>query len=113
MIKNHQSRLKGMDAEERACQFLIRHGFEIVDRNFHSRFGEIDIIALKDSVLHFIEVKSGVSFEPIYAITPKKVEKIYKTLQFYIFQNKLDYPYCISAVIVRGEEIEIYENLGF
>ncbi len=112
-LKNHFARARGMDAEDRACRFLLELGFEIIERNFHSRFGEIDIIAIKDQVLHFVEVKSGASFEPLYAITPKKMDRILKTLQFYIFKHQLDYEYCISAVIIRQEEIELFENIGF
>jgi putative endonuclease len=52
------SRAKGDIAEELACGFLLERGFFIVERNFYSRFGEIDIIASKDDTLHFIEVKS-------------------------------------------------------
>ncbi len=66
------SRHKGAQAEDFACVFLRECGFEILERNFFARYGEIDIIALKDNVVHFIEVKSGESFEPIYNITPSK-----------------------------------------
>ena len=57
------SRAKGNIAEEKACEFLYDNGFSILDRNFYSSFGEIDIIATKDDVLHFIEVKSGDDYE--------------------------------------------------
>ena len=53
------SRNKGYAAEQKACEFLREHDFEIIDRNVYSRYGEIDIIALKEDVLHFVEVKSG------------------------------------------------------
>ncbi len=56
------SRAKGNLAEDKACKFLDENGFMIVERNFYSRFGEIDIIASKDEVLHFVEVKSGLDF---------------------------------------------------
>ncbi|HEC1788756.1 TPA: YraN family protein, partial [Campylobacter lari] len=50
--------LFGKKGEELACEFLKTQGFEILKRNFYSKFGEIDIIAKKDKILHFIEVKS-------------------------------------------------------
>lgn len=53
------SKEKGKVYEERGCEYLRENGFEIIERNFFSRFGEIDIIALKDNVLHFIEVKGS------------------------------------------------------
>ncbi len=45
--------LDGILGEDKACKFLKKQGFEILKRNFHSKFGEIDIIAKKDEILHF------------------------------------------------------------
>ena len=51
--------LFGKSSEERACEFLRKFGFVILERNFHSKFGEIDIIALSsEKILHLIEVKA-------------------------------------------------------
>ena len=63
------SRALGDIAEEKACFYLRDLGFQIIERNYTLRGGEIDIIAIKDEVLHFIEVKSGSSYDPIYNIT--------------------------------------------
>ncbi len=106
------SRKKGNLAENRAVEFLQNDSFRIVERNFYSRFGEIDIIALKDEILHFIEVKSGKG-EPIYKITPSKIAKIKKTIQFFFNKTKLDFDYCIDALIVKEDNIELFENIGF
>ena len=51
------SYLSGILGEDKACEFLKKQKFEILKRNFRSKFGEIDIIAKKDGILHFIEVK--------------------------------------------------------
>ena len=45
----NMSREKGNLAEDKACKFLSENHFHIVERNYYSRFGEIDIIAIKDS----------------------------------------------------------------
>jgi len=105
------SRAKGNLAETRAAAFLESRGFEILERNFYSRFGEIDIIARKEDTLHFIEVKSGL-YDPIYQITPKKLSKIQKTAQIYMSKKHLLCDYCFDAVIVT-EEIELIENITF
>ncbi|WP_420806126.1 YraN family protein [Helicobacter pametensis] len=97
--------------EEQACAFLIDRGFEIIERNFHSRFGEIDIIAMRDGVLHIVEVKGGRGFDPIYAITPKKIQKIIQTLQYYLMINRLEIPYCIDGISICDDEIEWIENM--
>ena len=46
--------LSGLLGEDKAQSYLKKQGFEIIERNFHSKFGEIDIIAKKDEILHFI-----------------------------------------------------------
>ena len=105
------SRAVGDIAEERAAKYLIKNGYEILERNFYSKFGEIDIIAKKGKVLHFIEVKSGKNFEPIYAITPKKVEKIIKTINYYLLKKRLNCNYCIDAIIIKNQSVEMVENI--
>lgn len=130
-----KSTQKGKIGEDRACAWLESNGFVILERNFHSRFGEIDIIALeasntsegnereacedlkrkevlgreedlwckldskeskKDfvlnataskSTLHFIEVKSYTKAEPAYAITQKKLSKIYQSIEAYFLDT--------------------------
>ncbi len=103
------SRTKGNVAEARAVAFLEDLGFTILDRNVHSRFGEIDIIAQKDQVVHFIEVKSGEG-EPVYRITPAKLSKIVKTATIYMQKKRIDADFCLSAVIVT-DDIDLLENI--
>ena len=105
------SKNKGNIAEQRAQKFLINNGYRIVDTNFYCRGGEIDIIAYKDNVLHFIEVKSGNNFEPIYNITPKKLNRIIKCAYFYIKKNKINLAFCIDAIIIKNSSIEMIKNL--
>lgn len=194
-----KSTLKGKIGEDRACAWLESNGFVILERNFHSRFGEIDIIALeasntnkgnehedcedlkrkevleckgilgreedfgckldskeskKDfllnptaskSTLHFIEVKSYTKTEPAYAITQKKLSKIYQSIEVYFldiskkiqtrtkeakstakittksstkFCRELEnidldsLPYCVSAVLIKGDKISFLSNVS-
>lgn len=51
-------KLTGNSGEERACVFLVKKGYAIIDRNWRTRYGEIDIIAYKDDVIVFFEVKT-------------------------------------------------------
>lgn len=106
------SRAKGNLAEEKACEFLYDNGFEVVQRNFYSRFGEIDIIALKDEVLHFIEVKSALDYESaIQNITPKKLFRLIRTGDSYLKKNALNVDYTYDAVIVTPKKIWHVENI--
>ena len=106
------SRAKGNEAEELAKNYLYDHGFSIVEKNFYSRFGEIDIIALKDEVLHFVEVKSGKDYEKaVQNITPTKLSRLIKTGDVYIKKNSIEIDYVYDAIIVVDQEISYLENL--
>jgi putative endonuclease len=106
------SRAKGNIAEEKACTYLVEMGFEIIERNFYARFGEIDIIASKDEVLHFVEVKSGEDYElAIQNITPIKLSRLIKTANVYMKKNALDSAFTFDAVIVTPQEIDMVENI--
>ncbi|MDO9266465.1 MAG: YraN family protein [Sulfurimonas sp.] len=106
------SRAKGNIAEERASEFLLDMGFLIIERNFYSRFGEIDIIAIKDEVLHLIEVKSGDDYESaVQNITKKKLSKIIKTGYVYMKKSKLDILFVYDAIIVTPNKISYIENI--
>ncbi len=106
------SRAKGNLAEDKACRFLDENGFMIVERNFYSRFGEIDIIAIKDEVLHFVEVKSGLDFvSAIQNITPRKLSRLIKTGDVYIKKNRLDVDFVYDAIVVTPKDVEFVENI--
>ena len=103
----------GNIAEDRAGRFLETNGYEIIDRNFYTKFGEIDIIVKKDNVLHFIEVKSGKNFESIYNITPTKMKRIIKSINLYLNKNKTNSPYQIDAITIDNGKLEFIENISF
>ena len=106
------SRAKGNLAEDKACKFLDENGFMIVERNFYSRFGEIDVIATKDEVLHFVEVKSGLDFESaIQNITPKKLSRLLRTGDVYMKKNSLDIDFVYDAIVVTPQEVEFVQNI--
>jgi putative endonuclease len=106
------SRAKGNIGEDRAVAFLESFGYSIIERNFYSRFGEIDIIATKDGVLHFVEVKSGLDYESaVQNITPQKLSRLIKTGDVYMKKNKLDVDYMYDGVIVTPKEIELISNI--
>lgn len=48
----------GLLGEDIACRYLKKHGFGVLERNYTRKWGEIDIIAVKNNVLYFVEVKS-------------------------------------------------------
>ena len=103
---------KGKYYETKACNYLKDNSFEIIEINFFAKkIGEIDIVAKKDDIYHFVEVKSGESFEAVYNITPSKLGKLKRSVDYYIQIKKLNIAYCIDAIIFAGEELEYLENI--
>ncbi|MDD3044301.1 MAG: YraN family protein [Candidatus Delongbacteria bacterium] len=93
----------GDRGESIASQFLEDNGYRIIDRNFrYSTFGEIDIIAKKDGVLIFVEVKTYKTEEfgePLLLVNHKKQQKIRKLAQIYMLQKHIDDIDCRFDVI--------------
>ena len=107
-------KLFGDESESLATRFLEQEGFIILERNYFARkLGEIDIIAKRDEVLHFIEVKGSQfnSFDPVYNVTPAKLRKVINSAQYYLKVKRLDLAFSIDALIVRGDEVEFIENV--
>lgn len=75
--------------EEQACFFLRRKGFEIVERNFHTPGGELDIVAVKDGDYYFIEVKTRQSsvFANDLAISYIKKRRLEKSVKSYCYRR--------------------------
>ena len=105
------SRALGDIAEEKACSYLSALNFQIIERNYTLRGGEIDIIALKDEVLHFIEVKSCASYDPLYNITPKKLQFVINTAQRFMQKKNLNMAFQIDALSVQGDVLKLVENI--
>jgi putative endonuclease len=103
----------GEQSENLASQFLQQNGFTIIERNYFARkLGELDIIATKDEVLHFIEVKaSQTSYDAIYNIRPAKIKKVINSAQYYMKAKGLDVVFSIDAIIIRGNDVEFIENV--
>ena len=59
MLEYEEKQKIGRTGELLAARFLERRGYRIVERNYRKKWGEIDIIAQKGSVLHFVEVKAS------------------------------------------------------
>lgn len=77
----------GLWGENKAVEFLKAKNYTILARNYHSRFGEIDIIARKQNTIIFVEVKTrkNTAFGfPAEFVDYKKQQKIMKTAQLYI-----------------------------
>ncbi len=105
------TKAKGDLAENRVARFLEQNGYEICERNWYCRLGEIDIVCKKDGVLHFVEVKSGQKFNPLNNITPKKIDRVIKSAYLYMKANHINLPFSIDVVSLSGDSIELIENV--
>lgn len=110
---NYSNRKKGFIAENRAAKYLADNGFELIDKNYYTPYGEIDIVAKKDNVLHFIEVKSGRNFNPLLNITERKMSRLCKSVLIYLSKNNLDSIYCIDVISIQNEEISFISNVSY
>lgn len=84
---------KGMFGENKAVKYLMSKGYRIIDRNYRTKIGEIDIIAIKSKVLIFIEVKTRSSTNygfPYEAVNRRKQEKIVKSSLIYMKHKGLE-----------------------
>lgn len=80
----------GKFGEEFAVNLLLNKGYKILQKNFRSRFGEIDIIAMDGDYLVFVEVKTrwNINFGlPEEAVTQSKIWKITRTAEFYMLKH--------------------------
>jgi len=93
----------GKIGEEEAVKFLKKNKYKIIERNFRTKFGEIDIIAKKGKEIFFMEVKTRktISFGyPEEAVDEKKLNKIKKVALYYIQKNKIKSPFKFEIISI-------------
>lgn len=81
---------KGKKSEDTACYILKKLNFTILDRNYLTHYGEIDIIAQKEDIIHMIEVKSTYgSYNPAENFHKTKLCRFIKTTHIYCYKNNI------------------------
>ena len=115
-----QKRLQfGREGESAAIAFLKKKGYRILEKNFRSKLGEIDVIAEQAGVVVFVEVKARSDHEsghPFDALTPTKQKKIIQTAQSFLVQKRIpDKPMRFDVVALTLDppdtwKIELLEN---
>jgi len=76
----------GKYGENLAAEYLEKHGYRIIDRNFKARYGELDIITTKDNQLIFVEVKTRIGKKfgtPEESVTKRKIQEVVATAAYY------------------------------
>lgn len=115
-----RNQITGQQGEDEAVQFLKKRGYKIVERNFKKPQGDIDIVALEDDTLVFVEVKTRYSKAyglPIEAVTPWKVRALIRNAQLYKMLHP-DYPKSLRIDVVSVDytngvkpTIELIKNI--
>jgi putative endonuclease len=107
----------GIEAEEAVCRYLQVHHYRILDRNWRRPWGELDIVAWKDSAVHFIEVKASrqhaEGFAPYLRANGWKMHKVHRTAQTWLSAHRYgpetEWQLAVASVIMdpAGPTIEI------
>lgn len=95
----------GKLGEDLACKYLRNQGYRIIKRNFRSKQGEIDIIAIDKNEIVFFEVKTRTNVtygKPAEAVHQIKQKHLLKAVQYYLYSKNLEHEF------VRIDVIEVY-----
>ncbi len=120
----------GKLGEELAKKYLINHGYTIKEENYTKKYGEIDLIAQKDNITHFVEVKSIVShetkvnvsrlptgqagetqntvthetYDPMQNIHPGKLKSLSRVIQVYLVTHETVINWQFDVITVKINE---------
>lgn len=100
----------GDNGETAACLYLEKKGYNIKKRNYHTRYGEIDIIAGIDEYTVFVEVKTRKSIKygtPAEYVTMSKQNKIIKSAYCYLGENSCAVRFDIIEILYNGDKMYI------
>ena len=119
--KRTEKRKTGDIGENIACEFLKKRGFEILERNYSKKWGEIDIITKKSGLIHFIEVKSVTRLASTCLDSAKraswKLKRLSRAMQTYLLDRKLNCDWQLDLVTVKIDQqnrtarVELIENV--
>ena len=101
-----QHNVFGQISEDRAAAYLMARGYTIRDRNWRVGHKEIDIIAQKDGVIVFIEVKARKSDrygDAIEAVNDQKIRNLVTAAHAYVRYHRIDLPTRFDIISITGE----------
>jgi putative endonuclease len=109
MAKHNELGKKG---EQLAVDFLLKNGYDIMERNYRFQKSEIDIIARKKDILAVVEVKTRSTNDfgnPQDFVKPKQIQRLVKAVDEYVVSNELDVEvrFDIVAIVKEGKGFKI------
>jgi putative endonuclease len=121
----------GAYGEDIAAKYLEKLGHKVIDRNYLKKWGEIDVVSRETiqnrHIIHFVEVKT-VSYEtkemlqkavsygtwrPEENVHPKKIERMYRTIESWLMEKNLDSEWQIDVISVRIVPREKYATVKY
>jgi putative endonuclease len=110
-------KLLGREGENLAARFLTKQGYRILERNYRTRSGEIDLVALHNGAVVFVEVKTRTSDAfgaPELAVNPRKQQRMVKAALGYLKYKKLHQVPCrfdvVAITTASEQEVEHIQN---
>lgn len=104
---------KGKFGEDKACKYLKKNGYKIIERNFRLKFAEIDIIARQENTYVFVEVKTrkfGSVIPGCMSVNYRKQQKIMKASCCYLINKKIKPPMRFDIIeVYTDEKLKKYE----
>ncbi len=104
----------GARNEDRAADYLAAVGYTIVERNFETKIGELDIVARERDALCFIEVRSRQSDQfgsAVEAVTWKKQQRVSRMAAIYLRQRRPRFDECrFDVVAITGDHVELIRD---
>lgn len=113
MAINGENRKLGFWGEGKAAAYLKRQGYKILERNFKCPYGEVDIIAQREDVLAFIEVKTRKNDnfgEPNEAVDERRKARYRNCVRFYFSGREIDLTVRFDVIEVKKEGLNHIEN---
>lgn len=112
-LKNDHNEKLGRKGERKAARYLIFRGWKILERNYRTPYGEIDIIAKRRGVMAFIEVKTRTTDEfgtPAEAVDEKRKRRYIMGANYFLANRIVDMTVRFDIIGVYRGKIEHFEN---
>ncbi|HDD52725.1 MAG TPA: hypothetical protein ENF32_01485, partial [Thermosulfidibacter takaii] len=102
-----ETRPLGKKGEDLAVSLLKEQGYKIRERNFYTRWGEIDVVAEKGGCLHLVEVRTvtrGGLLDPREALSRKKQDHLWRAVQIYLKKTGWKGDYSVDFIAIEWDE---------
>lgn len=102
----------GNYGEDEACKYLESNNYKIIDRNWRTKWCEIDIVCSKNNIIYFVEVKyrtRNLYGDGLEAITSNKLKQMNFAAEMWVHSHKLVDDYSVAVVSVSPNGIDFVE----